>query len=460
MQENSIPASPNANIIDQAQFEADKRAVYKHPLFSLLALMLEKCEQATQGYIPKASSTTSSSSPNGTSNGESDSFTKDIQAFIQMLEKENRPLLTNNAELDGLMIKALQVLRIHLLELEKVQELCRDFCTRYIACLRGKMQSENLLRSDYPLEHNNNLSNSNSPVNTPDHESLSGQQSNFFGTNDFLGGSKLNDFSSIQGFLPSHANNSITTDHNTFTNELNNMSNATIPTSLVGNMNADGGHSPNHNSMISSQILGSTPLSQIGCPLPIDPYATDQLSPCNSSDEGDSEIDSINDDLSSNVSNTSGSKRQKRGILPKQATSVMRAWLFQHLVHPYPTEDEKRAIAAQTNLTLLQVNNWFINARRRILQPMLEHANDSNQHNPEANSGNETQKKSTSPYSSAANNTTTTQSLNDRGTENTNPNMLCTDNERLLMLQRFASNNYCSSDESEDSFGTESKQNQ
>jgi hypothetical protein len=45
--------------------------------------------------------------------------------------------------------------------------------------------------------------------------------------------------------------------------------------------------------------------------------------------------------------------------------------------HPYPTEDEKRAIAAQTNLTLLQVNNWFINARRRILTPMLEHASDS-----------------------------------------------------------------------------------
>lgn len=26
--------------------------------------------------------------------------------------------------------------------------------------------------------------------------------------------------------------------------------------------------------------------------------------------------------------------------------------------HPYPTEDEKRQIANQTNLTLLQVNNW------------------------------------------------------------------------------------------------------
>uniref|UniRef100_A0A1I8JLJ6 Homeobox domain-containing protein n=1 Tax=Macrostomum lignano TaxID=282301 RepID=A0A1I8JLJ6_9PLAT len=40
--------------------------------------------------------------------------------------------------------------------------------------------------------------------------------------------------------------------------------------------------------------------------------------------------------------------------------------------HPYPTEDEKRQLAGQTNLTLLQVNNWFINARRRILQPMLD----------------------------------------------------------------------------------------
>jgi hypothetical protein len=42
------------------------------------------------------------------------------------------------------------------------------------------------------------------------------------------------------------------------------------------------------------------------------------------------------------------------------------------LQHPYPTEDEKRQIASQTSLTLLQVNNWFINARRRILQPMLD----------------------------------------------------------------------------------------
>ena len=46
------------------------------------------------------------------------------------------------------MVKAIQVLRIHLLELEKVNELCKDFCNRYIACLKGKLQSEQLLRVD------------------------------------------------------------------------------------------------------------------------------------------------------------------------------------------------------------------------------------------------------------------------------------------------------------------------
>lgn len=66
------------------------------------------------------------------------------------------------------MIKAIQVLRIHLLELEKVQELCKDFCNRYITCLKGKMQSENLLRSDYS-QHGHDMgpssgSNGSSPL--------------------------------------------------------------------------------------------------------------------------------------------------------------------------------------------------------------------------------------------------------------------------------------------------------
>ncbi|ESN90177.1 hypothetical protein HELRODRAFT_148447, partial [Helobdella robusta] len=62
--------------------------------------------------------------------------------------------------------------------------------------------------------------------------------------------------------------------------------------------------------------------------------------------------------------------KTKRGILPKQATRVLKTWLFKHLLHPYPTEEEKKSLADHTNLSALQVNNWFINARRRILQPI------------------------------------------------------------------------------------------
>ncbi|KAK2182562.1 hypothetical protein NP493_348g01015 [Ridgeia piscesae] len=58
-------------------------------------------------------------------------------------------------------------------------------------------------------------------------------------------------------------------------------------------------------------------------------------------------------------SETPGSqKRQKkRGIFPKVATNIMRAWLFQHLTHPYPSEEQKKQLAQETGLTILQVNN-------------------------------------------------------------------------------------------------------
>ena len=35
--------------------------------------------------------------------------------------------------------------------------------------------------------------------------------------------------------------------------------------------------------------------------------------------------------------------------------------------HPYPSEEEKAMLCQQTNLTLNQINNWFTNARRRLL---------------------------------------------------------------------------------------------
>lgn len=63
--------------------------------------------------------------------------------------------------------------------------------------------------------------------------------------------------------------------------------------------------------------------------------------------------------------------RPQRG-LPERAVSVLRAWLFEHFLHPYPTDTDKHMLATQTGLSRNQVSNWFINARVRVWKPMVE----------------------------------------------------------------------------------------
>ncbi|KIJ54586.1 hypothetical protein M422DRAFT_774880 [Sphaerobolus stellatus SS14] len=61
--------------------------------------------------------------------------------------------------------------------------------------------------------------------------------------------------------------------------------------------------------------------------------------------------------------------RRPRGKLPKHTTDLLKEWLHAHSDHPYPSEDEKRELCARTKLSMSQVSNWMINARRRILAP-------------------------------------------------------------------------------------------
>ncbi|GBC07302.1 hypothetical protein RclHR1_07380002 [Rhizophagus clarus] len=64
--------------------------------------------------------------------------------------------------------------------------------------------------------------------------------------------------------------------------------------------------------------------------------------------------------------------KRRRGNLPKATTALLKEWLAQHKKHPYPTEEEKHHLASETNLSLQQISNWFINARRRHLPHLLE----------------------------------------------------------------------------------------
>lgn len=63
--------------------------------------------------------------------------------------------------------------------------------------------------------------------------------------------------------------------------------------------------------------------------------------------------------------------RPQRG-LPEKSVSVLRAWMFQNFLHPYPKDAEKHLLAVKSGLTRSQVSNWFINARVRLWKPMID----------------------------------------------------------------------------------------
>ncbi|KAL9259398.1 Homeobox protein ATH1-like protein [Drosera capensis] len=63
--------------------------------------------------------------------------------------------------------------------------------------------------------------------------------------------------------------------------------------------------------------------------------------------------------------------RPQRG-LPEKSVSVLRAWMFQNFLHPYPKDAEKHLLAIKSGLTRSQVSNWFINARVRLWKPLIE----------------------------------------------------------------------------------------
>ncbi|XP_076905701.1 homeobox protein knotted-1-like 7 [Bidens hawaiensis] len=58
-------------------------------------------------------------------------------------------------------------------------------------------------------------------------------------------------------------------------------------------------------------------------------------------------------------------RKRRAGKLPGDTTSVLKDWWQQHSKWPYPTEDEKAKLVEETGLQLKQINNWFINQRKR-----------------------------------------------------------------------------------------------
>uniref|UniRef100_A0A673M938 MEIS N-terminal domain-containing protein n=2 Tax=Sinocyclocheilus TaxID=75365 RepID=A0A673M938_9TELE len=74
---SSAPSEP------QTPMEVDKTAIYRHPLFPLLALLFEKCEQSTQSSECVTSA----------------SFDVDIENFVRNQEKEGKAFFSEDPDL-------------------------------------------------------------------------------------------------------------------------------------------------------------------------------------------------------------------------------------------------------------------------------------------------------------------------------------------------------------------------
>lgn len=58
-------------------------------------------------------------------------------------------------------------------------------------------------------------------------------------------------------------------------------------------------------------------------------------------------------------------RKRRAGKLPGDTTSLLKAWWQSHAKWPYPTEEDKARLVQETGLQLKQINNWFINQRKR-----------------------------------------------------------------------------------------------
>ncbi|KAI5625934.1 homeobox protein Meis1, partial [Silurus asotus] len=264
-----LSAAPGVGSAVNDALKRDKDAIYGHPLFPLLALVFEKCELAT--CTPRESGLAADVCSSA-------SFDEDITVFSKQIRTE-KPFFAPNPDLDNLMVQAIQVLRFHLLELEKVHELCDNFCHRYISCLKGKMPM------DLVVDDREGSSKSDSE----EFSRTSG------GTADQMCWREDDSVSvhSTEGPAPCGG----------------------LSSSLNGDNSSEHGDLLDHGAASPS-----------------------------TGDDDETDKDRRNN--------------KKRGIFPKVATNIMRAWLFQHLTHPYPSEEQKKQLAQDTGLTILQVNNW------------------------------------------------------------------------------------------------------
>lgn len=71
------------------------------------------------------------------------------------------------------------------------------------------------------------------------------------------------------------------------------------------------------------------------------------------------------------------SAKKREGNLPKFKTDFLNSWFVMNCNNPYPSTEQKQTFCNILNLDTNQINNWFINARRRRRRPTEKNLQES-----------------------------------------------------------------------------------
>jgi hypothetical protein len=73
-------------------------------------------------------------------------------------------------------------------------------------------------------------------------------------------------------------------------------------------------------------------------------------------------------------------KSTRKSNHPQEAVLLLKEWLLNNRGDPYPKPHEKANLCKQTGLTVTQLNDWFVNGRRRILGRVAQSSTTTNSH--------------------------------------------------------------------------------
>ncbi|XP_049851474.1 homeobox protein ceh-60-like [Schistocerca gregaria] len=112
------------------------------------------------------------------------------------------------------------------------------------------------------------------------------------------------------------------------------------------------------------------------------PEAVPEKITCNNKGTAANSKDSHDKDVKTNNASTQPGQKRHRSNLPSYAREIMKRWLEANIDSPYPSEKDKLELVKKAKITMNQLNNWFINARRRPSPLLAQAQKNSKAHRP------------------------------------------------------------------------------